>query len=179
MAKSTCTIEGCSKPLKGRGYCSMHWNRWKRHGSPHVVQQIHGDLERRFWSHVDKSGDCWLWTASTNGVGYGYIYGPDGKLVGAHRLAYELTVGPIPDGLHLDHLCRVTLCVNPAHLEPVTPRVNILRGESPSAEHARSDFCANGHKYTPENTRIGKGRRHCRQCHRERARIYYWGRKAA
>src|SRR6266496_2265386 len=91
-------------------------------------------LVTRFWAKVDRSGGsraCWLWTGKTGRDGYGRIgLGGRGALVRvrAHRFAYELLIGPIPDGLQIDHLCRVRHCVNPAHLEPVTQRENILRG---------------------------------------------------
>lgn len=80
----------------------------------------------RFWAKVDKSGPsgCWFWTASKTQSGYGMFHGK-----GAHRYAYELLVGPVPTGFQLDHLCRVKHCVNPDHLEPVTPRKNRGRAD--------------------------------------------------
>jgi hypothetical protein len=126
-----------------------------------------------FWEKVDRASDdgCWEWLGAKNG-GYGRFHlrsqGP-GRATAAHRVSYELLVGPIPDGLTLDHLCRNRGCVNPAHLEPVTNKTNILRGESFSADHARRTHCPHGHEYTPENTywRTGKRTgRECRECHR-------------
>lgn len=94
------------------------------------------------------------------------------SVVGAHRVVYEELVGPIPDGLMLDHLCRVRHCVNPEHLEPVTNRENVLRGEGHSAKAARATHCLKGHPYAGENLRIlSNGWRRCRACHRERERI--------
>jgi hypothetical protein len=124
----------------------------------------------RFWSRVDKSGPCWLWTAGRNGDGYGYA--TFNKVnVGAHRMAYFLTRGPIPEGLHLDHLCRVRSCVNPDHLEPVTNGENIIRGVSPWAINRRKSACKRGHPFTPENTLANsKGGRTCRECERARQR---------
>ena len=93
--------------------------------------------EERFWAKVDKTDSCWLWTAATT-HGYGCF---DAKPFGtalAHRIAYLLLVGPIPEGLHLDHLCRVTKCVNPAHLEPVTGAENSRRA------HAARTHCKSG-----------------------------------
>ena len=84
-------------------------------------------ISERFWEKVDKTATCWLWRASIRNHGYGRIK-VNGRAEQAHRVAYELLVGPIPEGLTLDHLCRVRLCVNPAHLEPVTQKVNIRRG---------------------------------------------------
>ncbi len=100
---------------------------------------------------------------------YGQL-GVDGTKVQAHRFAYELLVGPIPDGLEIDHLCRVTACVNPAHLEPVTGQVNTLRGDTPAAKNAAKTHCPQGHVYSVKNTGVGNGRRRCRTCGRERTR---------
>jgi hypothetical protein len=100
----------------------------------------------------------------------------DGQRVrGAHVFAYVLLVGPIPEGLHLDHLCRVRRCVNPAHLEPVTPGENVRRGNSPSAIAARTGVCAKGHPLTDENVtviRLSPLKRRCKVCHRERQARY-------
>ncbi|MFF4489471.1 HNH endonuclease signature motif containing protein [Streptomyces sp. NPDC001544] len=126
--------------------------------------------EERFWSKVEKTATCWLWTAYKNANGYGRFNsgGRHGRIVFAHRWAYEQRFGAIPEGLALDHLCRVRHCVNPEHLEPVTSRTNTMRGETIAARHATKTHCDNGHEYTPENTRISTGgRRCCRACVRE------------
>lgn len=109
-------------------------------------------VEERFWAKVDKTETCWLWTAGRNRDGYGLFSSQRGGQRSAHRIAYEWERGPIPDGLQIDHLCRVTSCVNPAHLEAVTGRVNMLRGFAPPAINARKTHCINGHEFTPENT---------------------------
>lgn len=90
----------------------------------------------------------------------------------AHRYAWITLVGEIPAGLHIDHLCRNKVCVNPDHLEPVTPRVNVLRGYSMVAANARATHCTHGHEFTPENTRLKHGDRICRQCRRDSNRRY-------
>ena len=125
----------------------------------------------RFWSFVQKDdAGCWLWTGgsfSSNGYGrFWYL----GTKVQAHRWSYEQFVGPIPDGLEVDHLCRVRHCVNPKHLEPVTKEENMRRSpDHASAVNARRTHCVQGHEFTPENTwRAGRGDRLCRTCRRER-----------
>lgn len=131
-----------------------------------------------FWNRVDVRSEfeCWRWKGALTHNGYGR-FAPrlDGVLVRwmAHRAAYELTNGQIPDGLVLDHLCRNRDCCNPAHLEPVPHAVNVLRGESQSAENARKSECVDGHPFSIENTYITKrGTRHCRACQNRRSREY-------
>ena len=126
--------------------------------------------EERFWTHVQRTPTCWLWTGALFHNGYG-IFTRAGRVnVRAHRYSYELRHGPIADGLTIDHLCRTRSCVNPDHLEPVSLRENILRGDGPAARHAVQTHCLRGHEFTPENTRVAQGRRHCRACERGRAR---------
>lgn len=129
----------------------------------------------RFWPRVNKNGpvpesrpdlgSCWIYSGRINDKGYG-IFVLDEVDVRAHRWSYEQLVGPIPEGLDLDHLCRVRECVRPEHLEPVTTKVNVLRGEGITARHARKETCAKGHALTP---RPGGGRI-CRECHRSYTR---------
>ena len=153
-------------------------------------------VERNMSCLPDLPG-CWIWTGKlVNGYGSMNTH-IGGKHTGlpAHRVVYELLVGPIPEGLTLDHLCRVRCCVNPNHLEPVTDKVNILRGTGMSARNIKKTHCSQGHEYTLENTRIlrlqrgGLGRS-CRTCansgiHRspeakdrrnERRKALYWSR---
>lgn len=134
------------------------------------------DEAERFWEKVDRTeNDCWLWTGALWGGGYGLfsvrIRQGRYRSVPAHRWAYEHVVGPIPDGMDIDHLCRNRRCVNPAHLEPVTRRENILRGVSQVALHAAATHCPAGHPYNEQNTWVSKaGHRQCRICDRERKR---------
>lgn len=107
---------------------------------------------------------CWEWTASRDGYGYGQVYDhASGRMMKAHRAAYEALVGPIPAGLDLDHLCRNRGCVRPDHLEPVTRGENVRRGRA--GENMRSKtHCPQGHPYDEANTRLYRGRRYCRAC---------------
>lgn len=111
-------------------------------------------VEARFWSKVQKGDLCWTWIGGTFTEGYGAFSPAAGRRVRAHRYAYELVVGPIPEGLVLDHLCRNILCVNPAHLEPVTSGENVLRGEGPPAKRARQTHCKRGHPLSGPNLHI-------------------------
>jgi hypothetical protein len=135
--------------------------------------------EKRFWSGVEKTADCWLWLGQVRN-GYGRMR-LNGKLISVHRFAYELLVGPIPDGLTLDHLCRNRSCVNPDHLEPVTMTVNCLRGESFAARNARQTHCRHGHEFTAQNTyrRPGHSNRYCRKCLTRRSTEYRRNRQEA
>lgn len=116
---------------------------------------------------------CWEWQASTNGYGYGQIKRTPKNCL-AHRVVYELLVGPIPDGLTLDHLCRNRRCVRPAHLEPVSPVENVLRGDGRSARNTRVSECPQGHPFDDANTyRYKDGRsRGCKECRRDAVRRY-------
>jgi hypothetical protein len=110
---------------------------------------------------------CWLWTAGLQGGTYGSFYFR-GRSVAAHRWSYEHHVGPVPNGLELDHKCCVKICVNPAHLRPVTSRENTLLGDSAASRNAGKTHCVKGHEFTPENTieRMNGGHsfRACRVC---------------
>jgi hypothetical protein len=132
------------------------------------------DPTERFWEKVDRSGDCWLWTASVTGPGYGQFGYAAGDIRLAHRFAYELLVGPILSGLTLDHLCRNRRCVNPEHLEPVRLKENLLRGASPAAVNARKTHCVHGHPLAGRNLYVSPttGRRQCQRCRRDAKRRF-------
>lgn len=118
-----------------------------------------------FMDKVRRTDGCWEWTGARNTQGYGSFFDA-GSAHGAHRWLYERVVGKVPEGLHLDHLCRVRHCVNPSHLEPVTVRENAIRGA-----RYLPDSCRNGHPRMPENTHVrSDGSRYCRECKRVRDR---------
>lgn len=144
-----------------------------KHGEEQPCDRPATGWQDRFWSRVAGStGECWEWRGYVHPSGYGQFW-LNGRNQYAHRVAYEALIIPIPRGLQLDHLCRNRACVNPGHLEPVTSRVNTLRGDSYAARAARKSRCKRGHKFTPENTYVRPdGARRCRVCHRERQAAY-------
>jgi hypothetical protein len=157
-----CKVEGCEKPAKSLGWCGMHRERVRKYGDPGEAAPVHKpDDITRFWLKVDRRGTvgCWDWLGTILGNGYGQ-FGTKGRRFLAHRFAYELAVGPIPDGLVIDHLCRNRRCVNPAHLEAVTDYVNVHRSNAASALNALKTHCPRGHEY---DYQVG-GSRYCRTC---------------
>lgn len=131
--------------------------------------------EQRFFTKLTKTDTCWLWNTCTTD-GYGYFFG-DGRFQRAHRWAYKHFIGPIPEGLELDHVCHNPAhcaggptcphrrCVNPLHLEVVTHRENTLRGNGVAGKYARATHCKNGHPWDEQNTYIRRsGARQCRAC---------------
>ena len=129
-----------------------------------------GSAQERFWRKVSLSGDCWIWDGAKDRDGYGRFYpqGRSGKPTPSHRFSYEQLVHEIPEGLVIDHLCRTRACVNPWHLDPVTPTVNVLRGDN----HERGKTCCHqGHAFDEANTYLrpdGRGRE-CRACRRQKS----------
>ena len=121
-------------------------------------------MHDRFWERVEKTETCWLWKGAKDPHGYGRFWVKP-RYVIAHRLAYELAIGPIPDGHEMHHECRVRDCVNPSHLTPVTRRTHPDVGH---AVNSAKTHCPQGHEYTEDNTFIettgGRRQRRCRQC---------------
>lgn len=188
MADATCSIDGCEKSVRGRGWCNRHYSRWRRHGTPTAggPDRIVGDPAARFWSYVrsDDADACWPWTGATIGTGYGHFWDGEREVL-AHRHSYELAHGgPIPAGETVDHLCHGAdetcaggltcphrLCCNPAHMELCGAVENMLRGQGPSAVNARKTHCIRGHEFNAANTYVRpNGYRTCRRCIRPRTR---------
>lgn len=168
----TCSIVNCAEHATGRGWCKNHYQRWYRTGAFE-----NPDPEMVFWSFVDTDGPiceyapelgpCWLWLRSTQSGGYGQIRLRELTTTQlAHRIAYLIAKGDLPDGLHLDHLCNTRSCVNPSHLEAVTREENNRRAGE------RRTRCQRGHDWTDErNVYIEpNGNRQCRACRTERCR---------
>lgn len=173
-----CKIDDCDKTSRKRGWCNMHYERWRRHGS--TDRPTRNSPRYDPFAKIDQSdpNGCWLWTGTLSDDGYG-----------PHRRIYQRLVGPIPKGLHLDHLCRVRHCVNPSHLEPVTPAENLARSRRDNprpttrqgATYAVPAECANGHPMSGDNLYIRPkppSQPRCRTCYNEYMRAYKAERRA-
>jgi hypothetical protein len=178
----TCSIiengKRCGKPFLARGWCRKHYALFYRQGLIRPATP-----EERFWRQVRKTSGCWFWTGQPDSKGYGQMRVNGVKQL-VHRFAYRLLVGPVPLGMTLDHVkangCISTLCVKviadefgPAHLEAVTHRENMLRGQGFASRNASKTHCLNGHPFNAENTYIrrrdGQEHRECRACRRVRS----------
>lgn len=161
-----CKVDDCGEPAKGGlGWCRRHYQKWYNTGDPLAPDKYTrrgAPLRERLEARIIKTDYCWFWTGKPNRSGYGVIGITDEngrKLYMAHRVAYEVFAGPIPEGLVLDHLCRNRACVRPDHLEPVEQLENVRRG----AATERGTHCPSGHEFTEENTYWV---RTCITCHR-------------
>lgn len=137
-----------------------------------------GKMERfrKFYS-IDSETGCWLWNGHKCRLGYGFF--TDQRAVKAHRFAYQHFRGPIPEGLVLDHLCKIRHCVNPTRLEAVPQKTNVLRGVGPSAINARKTHCIRGHPLSGDNLYLMRsGKRNCKACRNRCSLLRYYRRKA-
>ena len=165
-----CCVEDCTRINDSRGYCKLHYDRFMKHGDP-LTGAVQTRIEQFSSSYRVDTDGCWIWTRSLVTKGYAAFW--DGQMVTGHRWSYEHFIGPVPQGLQLDHLCRVRACVNPEHLEPVTVAQNVLRGIGLSAINARKTHCKRGHPFDTANTYIASnGSRCCRPCKAMLAREY-------
>lgn len=165
MPKATCSVDGCDRTEWATALCGMHYQRKRLTGS--VSRSPGPTVEERFWAKVDKGGPvseyrpdlgpCWIWTACIMPTGYGFwSHGyPHAVKTTSHRYSYGQTKGTVPEGLHIDHLCRVRACCNPEHLEAVTPQENARRTRRPT--------CGRGHAMTEANVYSGPAGTY-RQC---------------
>lgn len=181
---TVCTAAGCDLPYQAKGFCVKHYKRYTKYGSTELPKRLTG--EEKFWDNIHQSapGQCWPWAGRCDEDGYGLLC--IGRwYVRAHRFSYELLVGPIPEGLVIDHLCHTAdptcsgkcphrRCVNPAHMEPVTTTVNAERSHRLSNYNSRKICCPHGHPLSGDNLCIdtSSGARRCRVCRLERSRRY-------
>lgn len=125
----TCEVADCERKHSARGLCLMHYKRRRRGRDLLDESRVAVDPKQRLMAKVRLDGECWIWTGARNRAGYGVIGAGrrgEGTML-AHRLSYEVHTGPIPEGLHLDHLCVTPACVRPEHLEAVTQQENNRR----------------------------------------------------
>lgn len=176
-----CSVVACDRPQHSRGWCITHYARWRNTGDVQAstpVRQRGGDPLRRFMRQVDTSGgidDCWPWTGQQydKSQGYGKFFA-DGAAHRAHRWILAHTLGrELTSKEFALHRCDNDTCVNPRHLYVGDHAQNMQDVVERRRHRAhRQTYCKHGHKFTPENTRITKGTRHCRACHRERSRVH-------
>ena len=179
MSAATCTIDDCDRPIRNkmRGLCAAHYQRFLKYGDPlggkwHEFTRTTPAKDRLLARLVPQENGCWLWTGVIDSDGYGRVgyKGKRGETL--PRAVYDCFIGPIPEGMAVDHACHTTAtdcedsstclhrrCGNPAHLDLVTGGENTRRGNN-----TRKTVCVHGHDYTPENTIRSNGRRFCRTC---------------
>lgn len=179
-----CSVDGCLRAAKARGWCHAHYTHWHRTGDPGPAFPERFPPLVRFGQYAVAQGDCLEWVGVRNSQGYGQ-FGVGRRHYLAHRWLYENVIGPLPRELELDHLCRNRACVKLAHLEPVTHRENMRRGVAAvavwrstasavaaySAQRRAETYCPQGHEWAAGNEyESPQGHRMCRSCLRGRER---------
>lgn len=169
--QGVCDRDGCAKQAKHRGFCRRHYIEDQYRDTPVPTDAV---LAGRLFPKIAENSvtGCWEWSgAKQSRTSHGMFgYNALGRNVTryVHTWMWEFLVGPVPDGLVLDHLCRVTHCCNPAHLEPVPVGMNTLRGDGPTAVNARKTHCKRGHALAGQNLIVRPGKsgpqRQCREC---------------
>lgn len=167
-----CAVDGCECPVRARGFCDSHYKRWRKHGDPLGGGRtpLRGrSAAERFHCYVDHGGpdDCWPWLAATNHKGYGLFLVTRGRSTSAHRFAYELANGSIPANRQVHHTCENKACMNPAHMQLLTPSEHSMISNAP---RRKQTHCKRGHPLTPENVYDYPGVRMCKVCAQQRAR---------
>lgn len=179
-------MAACEKDVLARGWCKAHYARWRRAGDPKPARKFSTD--ERFWAKVDRSEECWTWTASCDRMGYGK-FGVNGRTVGAHVYSFIAAHGPVPKGRDVGHVCHDAdascrggvecfhrRCVNPSHLELQSRRENILAGRTMPAINAAKSHCPTcGSVYSVGNAARSKGGtlRVCIPCRRRKRNARY------
>ena len=156
MNKRTCTIDGCGSPAHARGWCDMHYRRWRRHGDPRGGGRCYSTPEEAFAARAERRGECLIWTGAKVSTGYGQLQ-VNGRSTLAHRYAWECENGPIPDGMLIDHICHNQACVDVEHLRLATWQQNSrnragatalsstgVRGVHPYGDRYRAGVTSNG-----------------------------------
>jgi len=171
---------GCGKEIVSRAY---YWGQERHRRFLQSHNSTHRSADVRFWEKVNKDGPipkhrpdlgpCWQWVGCLNENGYGHFRNEQGKTVRAHLYSLKHAGICIPEGKEPDHLCRNRACVRPEHMEVVTRRINLLRGNGRTAENASKTHCPQGHPYDESNTRRvirrnGLIQRQCKACDRDR-----------
>lgn len=165
-----CIVEGCeSDKIFSKGLCRHHYDRLNKYGDP-LWKPIRISPVVRFMSKVVKvESGCWEWEAGINNVTSYAVFYFNGRQIMAHRFSYMVFNDRLIPKMEIDHLCRNRRCVNPCHLEQVTQKENLLRGEGIGAINSKKELCKRGHPLSGDNIRINaRGSRVCKACHQER-----------